>query len=1236
MLPEILDNRFFKTAVHQCDDFVVITDAQANVIYVNPSFEKHIGFKLKEIVGKNISFVKSGLHNKTFYKSLWQELKKGNSVSKIFINKNKKGNVFYENKTITPIKNEKGKIQFYLSTSKDFTKEFNLKKEVVNQNKFIQSVLKNTDALIIGLSKDGRIILYNGACEKLLGYRFSEVSQNDIFKLLVPDEFAADFKKEFNKVLSDKKTFDKIEFHLKSRRGNFFLIKWSITLLHQEDENQSFVLLTGINITNERANENQLKELNNHLDEKVKQRTIEIESLNERILLNNKLLKKINANLPAIIYFLNVKNKQINLINNNINQDTILPFETNKAIEFVDFIEYFSTISTKKITLSKFCNKAYNEEFTLQVNDRKLYVQNKSTAFEVDKKGNPVTYLGFITDVTQIKDTQNKLEQSQKIAHIGTWVWNIKSNDLYWTDEIYRMFEIEKKYFKPSYPLFLEKIYPEDRLLVENAVNDCLVNKTNYGIIHRIEPSPGIIKHVEEKGYVEYSDAGEPLLMIGTVQDITESRNIQLRLEESQKLAKLGTWELNLKTNEVYWSKEMYNIYDVNPTTFELTFDNLLKRVHPGDRDLVNNTPKIAIQSKQKCEVEYRIIDCKGGVKWVKDRGYAEYNLNGEPYRLLGALQDITQEKLLQDKLRSSYVTLENSLSAIFTNDLDGKIIHANNAAVSMWGYNNLNDMLNDKPYAHNYWHPEEVHKVDVCIQEVMKHGFYSPIEPYRAKKADGNIAFIKFNLSIIKDTNDIPVAMTGSFFDVTEEVKNKREIEENERKLNLLLGNIDEVVYGIEVSDEDLIPGKAFFLSGKSLEIIGYALKDLQAQPTLWYDSIHPDDYDIIVTSTIKAITQNTSVTREYRMFHRLHKEYYWYEDKITTYTNEQGQIVAYYGSIRNVSERKKLDLLLIENEKKYRLIYENALVGIFRTNIATQKPIDANNICIKMMGYDSKEDFINNFFASNHYANLEDRNYFIDKLKSDLFIENQEVLFKRKDGSLFWGNTSVKILVEEHIMEGVVIDVTLRKEYEEQLKKSLSEKDVLLKEIHHRVKNNLQVISSLLKLQQHKHSNPLLIETLAESRERIKAIALIHEKMYLSEDISTINFSEYLTNLTKSIYPIYKGKDVKLILDLEDYVTDINVAMPLGLACYEIISNAYKHAFIQSHSPELKIYLKIIEGYTQIEIIDNGKGFHVESIDMTQTLGWSLIKNLIKQAKGQLSIISEINKGSQFRINI
>lgn len=1228
------DNLFFKTAVHQCDDLVVVTDSDALIVYVNPSFERHTGYKLKKIRGKNISIIKSGAHHVSFYRKLWADLRQGKSISKIFINKTNSGKIYYENKTITPIKNDLGKTEFFLSTSKDVTREFMLSKEITKQNKFIQSVVKKTDALIIGLDKNARITLFNGACEKLTGYKFSEVKDKHFIEILIPADKRKEAKRCFIEVLNAKQKNSKCEDTWITKKGQFIRIKWSCTVL-REDSGELVVLSTGINVTKEKENEGKLKELNESLDNKVKERTKEIHLLNKRLVMANNLLSKINSNLPAIIYIFNVKTKRITLINNGVNATDMFPYELNKEMPFTEFARQFTSPDTKEIKVKDFFDGSFTREYTLKLNGKVFFMQNRTISFEIDGKSKPLNYLGFMTDVSHIKDVQNKLEQSQKIARLGTWTWDVKTKALYWSDEVYGIFEIDKKKFKPSYNLFLEKIHPEDRELVKEAVLSSLSNRIGYEVAHRIELEDGRIKYIEEKGHVECDENGNPGLMIGTVQDISEARKVQNSLEESQRLAKIGTWEIDLKSGELYWSKEMYKLLELDPAQADMKKVDFLNFIHPEDRNKVLIVTSEAMDKQTDYCHDYRLVVAGTRTKWVRGRTNVEYDKEGMPLRVLGAVQDITTEKLLQEKLKSSYITLQNSLSAIITCNTEGDIEFANNAAIKLFGYDCFESLTRNACNIRDLWDDDDLYKINEGIVHIMQSGSFEPHNPHFIKHKNGTKTAVRYSGSLIMDDKGTSTGLTFSFYDLTLELKHKEVLREQEQKLSLLLSNIDEVVYGIEVDDDNVIPGKTFFLSGKSMDIIGYSLKDIQSMPMLRYELIHPDDYKDVVDSAIQAIIQNKSVTMEYRMYHQLDRQYYWYEDKITTYTNDNGQIVAYYGSIRNISERKQLDLLLVENERKYRSIFENALVGIFRTNLFTQKPVDANNICIKMFGYETKDDFLENFIASDYYADVMQRNELIAELQAKGEMENLEVLFKKKDGTTFWGNTSVK-LINEGIMEGVVVDITLRKVYEDQLKKNLAEKDILLKEIHHRVKNNLQVISSLLKLQMEKINQPVLKQAFNESKDRIRAIALVHEKMYLSEELSTINFSDYINSLSRSIYPIYGQKRINLKYDLVDFYTDINMAIPLGLACFEIISNSFKHAFREAESGNLYITIVRNMDKVSISIKDDGCGFDITNVDVNQTLGLSLINNLVKQAKGQLTVKTELLSGSEFLISI
>lgn len=214
------------------------------------------------------------------------------------------------------------------------------------------------------------------------------------------------------------------------------------------------------------------------------------------------------------------------------------------------------------------------------------------------------------------------------------------------------------------------------------------------------------------------------------------------------------------------------------------------------------------------------------------------------------------------------------------------------------------------------------------------------------------------------------------------------------------------------------------------------------------------------------------------------------------------------------------------------------------------------------------------------------------------------------------------------------IIRDVTERKNSENRIKSSLNEKEALLKEIHHRVKNNMQIISSLLNLQSTQVRDEEDAELFKASQDRVRSMALIHSKLYQSDDLSSINFSEYINSLAYGLLSSYDvSSSVSLKLDLEDLSLNIETAIPCGLIINELLTNSIKHAF---PNDEGEIFIKLREvgdGMFQLIIGDTGLGFP-EDLDFqkTETLGMQLVMSLIKQIDGKIEL--ERGNGSIFKI--
>lgn len=216
------------------------------------------------------------------------------------------------------------------------------------------------------------------------------------------------------------------------------------------------------------------------------------------------------------------------------------------------------------------------------------------------------------------------------------------------------------------------------------------------------------------------------------------------------------------------------------------------------------------------------------------------------------------------------------------------------------------------------------------------------------------------------------------------------------------------------------------------------------------------------------------------------------------------------------------------------------------------------------------------------------------------------------------------------------VGIDITEHKLAEAQIQASLREKEVLLQEIHHRVKNNLQVISSLLDLQSQQIEEQGMLEVFRESQNRVKSMALVHEKLYQSKNFARINFAEYTESLTNYLFKAYElnAGNIALELDIDEVAFNIDTAIPCGLIINELVSNALKYAFPNHRAGKVRVVLHS-ESNNQFTIIveDDGVGFSLDgNLSKMKSLGLQLVNVLAKQLKGNLEI--GVSKGSKFQV--
>ncbi|MFP4364157.1 MAG: histidine kinase dimerization/phosphoacceptor domain -containing protein [Spirochaetia bacterium] len=337
--------------------------------------------------------------------------------------------------------------------------------------------------------------------------------------------------------------------------------------------------------------------------------------------------------------------------------------------------------------------------------------------------------------------------------------------------------------------------------------------------------------------------------------------------------------------------------------------------------------------------------------------------------------------------------------------------------------------------------------------------------------------------------------------------------------------------------------------------------------------------------------------------------------------------------GIIRDITFRKKSEHLL----RLFSVVLEQNQAGICIFEI-TKKIVYTNPYFIKLHSIpypDVEESNLQDFWALD-FPSL-DLNSVINTVKREQYWHTEYLSTKSKNEEKWYSLKMYPISVFGDATHIVFFqeDITKRKQAEHQVKHELEEKTVLLQEVHHRVKNNLTIVSSLLKMQADNfQDSPEINNALLSSMSRVRAMALVHQKLYSSTAFSKIDIKDFIETICREIRSVYTSENtLSFTFEVDEIETSIAIAIPLGLILNEVITNAIKHAFTEKNTGSILVSFKAGKDEKKLIIIDNGCGFPYKGTnDNTSTLGMKLIHALTGQLQGHFSF--QQDNGTEFTL--
>lgn len=622
------------------------------------------------------------------------------------------------------------------------------------------------------------------------------------------------------------------------------------------------------------------------------------------------------------------------------------------------------------------------------------------------------------------------------------------------------------------------------------------------------------------------------------------------------------------------------------------------------------------------------------------------------------------QEAFLESE--EKFRTLAETTTAAIMIYQGDQWVYANPAAERISGYSR-EDLL-----AMNFWdvvHPDFQQYARELGKDRMRRDHAPPVHiELKILRRDGKERWLDITSGTATFHNGRAGILTG--IDITERKCAEAKLTESERKYRAIFDTLDDLYYQTDM--EGIITS----LSPSCKKLTGYSPGDLIGTQVI---ELYPFPEQ---RSSLLARLQSVGWVYDYEIILR-NREGKHRSVSVNSHVvrDDAGLPIWIEGALRDITPRKQMEQALRESEEMLRTVFNNANDAIFVHEILPDKTpgryVNVNDRACQVLGY-TREELLTrspqDIVSPEHRKKMPGITQMLRSRKHATF----EAVHTRKDGSEFPVEISTHLftmrgrelalsiarditerkkieqerlgitetlanLVKERTIDlersNVLLEeeIQVREEAEKNIQASLAEKEVLLREVHHRVKNNLQIIVSLLSLQSRYIEDEKTLDALKESQNRVKAMAIIHEKLYKSEDMSSIDMGSYTDMLTRHLFQFYgviPGR-IHLVVDVRKMKVTINTAIPLGLIINELFSNALKYAFPEGRNGEITISAKKDRDGILLVFRDNGIGLP-EGFDWKEShsLGLRLVLTLVEQLSGTIDL--DRSSGTAYTIRI
>jgi PAS domain S-box-containing protein len=938
--------------------------------------------------------------------------------------------------------------------------------------------------------------------------------------------------------------------------------------------------------------------------------------------------------VPAFIYMKDAQSRYI-----YANRPTLELFgRSTEDVVGCDDTKFFppdTASRLQEVDARVFCGEQTVEEIDVPDAEggRRVYWEVKTPIYAEPGSRTISGLLGISTDITAhtrveeaIQASEARLEEAQRIAHIGNWERNIVTNELHWSNEIYRIFGLQVQEFEATYEAFMDFVHPDDREFLQKSVQEAADDDKPYGIDHRIVRPDGEVRFVHEQGEVVFDDSGAPVRVIGTVQDITARKRTEEALQESERRFRETLENVNMIAvgldakgcitfcNDYFLRLTGWQRDEVMGKEWFSTF--LPEEVCEQVRQMF----AAGISSGDlPAHYDNAILTHDGEERLISWNN----SMLRDPRRIVNGTvsigEDITERKRVEKALRESeakYRELVADISdGIFITDDRGVLTFVNTALARIHGFEDP-DQLIGRTFI-DFIAPPMANEVAGYFRQVVKSG--QPQAPITVKlvRPDGTQAVVEVKADVKRDEGKI-VGTHGVLRDISEREQTEEALHASQQITQGIINAIPARVFWkdrnlVYLGCNEAFARDAGFSDPK--DIIGK--DDYQMGWREQAELYRSDDSQVIESSRSRILIEEPQTTPE--------------GNTITLLTSKiplrstTGEISGVLGTYIDITERKRMEEALRFRNLILTTQQESSIDGILVVD-DRGAIVSSNNRFAEM--WDISPEIIQSNSQERALQAVKDKLAdpveFVSKV-NQLYaapVETSRDEIALKDGRIF-DRYSAPMLDANHKYLGRVWyfrDITERRRAEEKVKALLMEKELILKEVHHRIKNNMNTLNGLLALQAGQTTEPAVVEALDDARSRVQSMMVLYDRLYQSVNVNEMSVQEYLPTLIDQIIGNFPGSEsVTVEKHIDDFVLEAKSLSSLGIILNELFTNIMKYAFIGRDDGVITVSASLNNKTVSLVIQDNGAGMP-ESVDFEHSTGFglTLVWLLIKQLGG------------------